>query len=174
MVSFDELQSLNMSSLEAKIFSAIQEIHRILWNRKFHYRFSMGPPFILIPNLPFIHLRLGLQSVLFPSSFPIKDCMFFSPSPNTYTCLPIFSLFLSTFVSQNEKKEQLCDVMSTVGSCLFIRKQSSHFRLLSLQIKVNTRKTQKYEQWRKAYNVKILFKYSFFLQPFLSHINFNL
>ena len=131
----------------------------------------MGPPFILIPNLPFIHLRLGLQSVLFLSSFPIKNCMFFSPSPNTYTCLPIFSLFLSKFVSQKEKKEQLCEVMSTVGSCSFIPKQSSYFLLLSLQIKVNTRKTRKYEQWRKAYNLKILFKFLF--QTFLSHINFN-
>jgi hypothetical protein len=79
---------------------------------------------------------------------------------------------LSAFVKQKEKKEQLGEVMSAVGICLFIPKQSPYFGLLILQIKVNTKKTEKYELWRKAYKVKILFKYSFFY-PFLSHINFN-
>ena len=75
-------------SWEANRFSASQEIPRILWNPKVHYRIHKCPPpvpilsqlnpvhapphttswrFILILSY---HLRLGLPSGLFPSGFP--------------------------------------------------------------------------------------------------------
>ena len=76
-------------SWEANSSSASQEIPRILWNPKVHYRFhkrwppvhilSQGKPvhaasspswryFLILSS----HLRLGLPSALLPSSLPIK------------------------------------------------------------------------------------------------------
>jgi hypothetical protein len=76
-------------SWEANRFSASQEIPRILWNPKVHYRIHNRPPPLSILSQPnpvhtpishFLksiqilssHLRLGLHSCLFPSGFPTK------------------------------------------------------------------------------------------------------
>ena len=74
-------------------FSASQEIPRILWNPKFHFRTHKSPPAVPIlrqvnpvhvpPPSHFLnihlilssHLRLGLPSVLLLSGFPTKPCM---------------------------------------------------------------------------------------------------
>jgi len=76
-------------SWEASRFSARQEILRILWNPKVHYRIHKCPP--LVPILSQLdpvhvpiptswrsililssHVSLGLPSSLFPSGFPTK------------------------------------------------------------------------------------------------------
>ena len=68
-------------SREDDRFSATQEIPRILWQLKLHYRIhnsQMDPVHALPPHssnihlILFSHLRLGLSSGLFPSGFPTK------------------------------------------------------------------------------------------------------
>jgi hypothetical protein len=89
-------------SWEAANCAAPQELPNILWNPKVHYRVHKSPP--LVPILSHIvpihttpsylrfflilstHLRLGLPSGLFPSSFPINILFVFVFSPIRATC----------------------------------------------------------------------------------------
>ena len=90
------------ASWEANRFSASQEIPRILWNPKVHYRFHNCPPPVPILSqinpvhaphptswkyiLIFSHLRLGLPSGIFPSGFPTKTLYTPLLSPMRATC----------------------------------------------------------------------------------------
>jgi hypothetical protein len=73
-------------SWEVANCAATQELPRILWNQKVHYRVHKSPPMVPILNqinpihtipsylrsilISSIHLRLGLPSGLFPCGFP--------------------------------------------------------------------------------------------------------
>ena len=104
------LHSMEQSpSWEAKRISASQEIPRILWNPKIHYRFHKCPPTVSVLSQidPVhsltshflkahisitLHLRLGLPSCLFPSVFPTKTLHTPLHSPIHATCPARFIL----------------------------------------------------------------------------------
>ena len=95
-------------SWEANRFAASQEIPRIFWNLKVHYRLSHCPP--PVPTLSQIspvhtshpkywrsililssHISLGIPSGLFPSGYPPKPCIHLSYPHTCYVPRPSYS-----------------------------------------------------------------------------------
>jgi hypothetical protein len=120
-------------SLEANRFSASQEISRILWNPKVHYRIhKFSPP---VPNLSQLdplhistyhflisililstHLRLSLLNGLSPYAFPTKTLHTPLPSPIRATC-PVH-LILLDFITRKILGEQYRSLISSLCSLL--------------------------------------------------------
>ena len=121
-------------SCEADWFSASQEIPRMLWKPKVHYRVYNSPPtvpilrqttlfhaphstlrrFILIISC---HVRLGLTSGLFPSGFPTKTLYTPIISPMRTTC-PAY-LILLDLINRTIFGEEYRSLSSSL--CSFLR-----------------------------------------------------
>jgi hypothetical protein len=90
------------TSCEANLFSASQEIPRILWNPKVHYRIYKCPPPVLILSQVILstHLCLGLPSGLFPSGLTTKTL--YAPLLSPYVLhLPPISQNCSLYMHPN-------------------------------------------------------------------------
>jgi hypothetical protein len=98
------------SSWEANNHSASQEILRLLWNPKVHYRVHKSPPLVpilnqmdLVHNFPnyflrsrlifYAHLRLRLPSGLFPSGFSDQNFVYISHLSHACYTAALLTLF---------------------------------------------------------------------------------
>ena len=112
-------------SWETNRFSASQEIPRISWKPKFHYRIHKCSPPVPILNQhdPFqvphptswrsilmssSHLRLGLPSGLFPSGFPTKTLYTPLLSPPIRATWPTHLIFLYLITQKILGEEYRC------------------------------------------------------------------
>ena len=127
-------------SWEANLFLDSQEMPRILWNSKVHYRIHKCPPIVPIQSqldpvhtphptswssilILSSHLRLGLSSCLFPSRFPTKTLYMPLLSPIRATCPAylILDFITRTILGEEDRSlsSSLCSFLhSPVASSL--------------------------------------------------------
>jgi len=118
-------------SWEANRFSASQEIPRISWNPKVHYRIhKWSPPVLILSQISPVHashptswrsvlilsshLRLGLPIGLLPSGFPTKTPYTLLLSPTLATC-PAHPILLD-FITRTILGEEYRSLSSSLRS----------------------------------------------------------
>jgi len=128
---------------EANRYSASQEIPRILWKPKVHYRIHKCPPPVpilsrsiqSIPQHPTswrsililsYHLRLGLQSGLFPSGFTTKTLYAPLLSPMHAACHAHHAHLILVMITRTILFEQYRSLNSSIYRFLHSAVSSSH------------------------------------------------
>jgi hypothetical protein len=145
-------------SWEANRSSAGQEIPRVLWNPKVHYRIHNSPPPVPILShintvhaphptswrsiLILSHLRLGLPSGLLPSGLPTKIKLYQRISPGPRLCgmfhnMVIFLRWVNTSPNSLRCSTTPCRLSASAYSVYFQLhsisggRSSTHYKMLS-------------------------------------------
>ena len=145
-------------SWEADGFSASQEIPRIVWNPKAHYRIHMCPPPVPIlsqldpvhtPTSQFLKIHLNIIAPSMPWSprwslsfrFPHQNPVYTSALPHTHTC-PAHIILLD-FITRTIWGEEYRSLGSSLCSFLHSLVTSS---LLTLPLQPHKTKISSYRQ----------------------------
>jgi hypothetical protein len=117
-------------SWEANRFAASQEIPRILWNPKVHYRIHKCPPHVSIQSIP--PHTTSLRSALILSSH-LRLCL-----PSLYSIQPFFKgkkfhnvLYRTCFFLKNKPSIQEQNEVKAVGEFYSLRRETKYY--ISLQ-----------------------------------------
>jgi len=156
-------------SWRANRFSAGQEIPRISWNPIVHYRIhNSSPPVPILSKINLVHaphptfwrnililsshLRLGLQSGLFPSCFPTKTLS----SPIRATCPAHLILHLITRIKfgnagTHQKPQVWIFTIARISNLIWDSLQTSHCEYVIVCIQWACKsELHSYGMWRRT------------------------